>query len=67
MRIHVITSPLQHSGLLSKKQQVYPETKLSSGAGMHVLDVTPLAFKHLPGWEKAVAERETVRINKHTC
>lgn len=28
---------------------------------MHVLDVTPDAFKHLPGWEQAVAARKEVR------
>ena len=27
---------------------------------MHVLDVCPDAFKHLPGWEQAVAERKLV-------
>lgn len=31
------------------------------GPGMHVLDVTPDAFKHLPGWEQAVAARKEVR------
>ncbi|KAK9803363.1 hypothetical protein WJX73_008872 [Symbiochloris irregularis] len=31
------------------------------GPGMHVLDVCPDAFKHLPGWEQAVAERKAVR------
>lgn len=35
-----------------------------SPAGMHVLDVSPYSFKHLPGWEEAMAERETVRMLK---
>lgn len=35
--------------------------RMCVGAGMHVLDVCPNAFKHLPGWEQAVAERNMVR------
>lgn len=34
---------------------------LRARPGLHVLDVSEVSFKHLPGWEEAVAARAAVR------